>query len=111
MVNLALIFKLGWRILTQPNNLWVRVVHAKYLYHQDFFAVKRSARTSFAWKGILQSSSIFRKGMRWIVGNGCKINFWLYNWVLPTLLINMVPASQRNLVKQELLVAKVIEAG
>lgn len=74
--NKAALAKLGWKILTDPNNWWVQIMHAKYLRKNNFFSVKKNSRSSMAWKGILNSRDLLSNGMRWIVGNGSQINFW-----------------------------------
>lgn len=38
-VNAAFIAKLGWKIITGPDNLWTRVVSAKYLGKGDFLQI------------------------------------------------------------------------
>ena len=35
--NKAALSKLGWKILTDPNNLWVKIIKAKYLRNSSFF--------------------------------------------------------------------------
>lgn len=63
--NKAALAKLGWKILTDPNNWWVKLVTAKYLKRNDFFSVKKSSNDSFCWKGILDSKELLTKGNCW----------------------------------------------
>lgn len=93
--NNAALAKLGWKLLTDPNNWWVRIMSAKYLRNKSFFTVKKSSQASLAWKGILDSRELLKEGMRWIVGNGQQINFWLFNWVYPFPLINFLNENDR----------------
>lgn len=67
--------RLGWKILTEPNNWWVSLIKAKYLNREDFRIVQKTAHSSYAWKSILQSRELLKEGIRWIVGNGTCINF------------------------------------
>lgn len=56
--NKAVLAKLGWKILTDPNNWWVKLVTAKYLK-------RKSSNDSFSWKGILDSKELLTKGNCW----------------------------------------------
>lgn len=38
--NNACTVKLGWKVLTDENNLWVRLVKSKYLREEDFLGNK-----------------------------------------------------------------------
>lgn len=39
--NAALLTKLGWKILTDLNNIWVKVALAKYLCNVNFIEAKK----------------------------------------------------------------------
>ena len=78
--NQTALAKLGWKILTQPENLWVRTMEAKYLRNSSYFYSKSRPSHYVAWKGILSSRHIILDGLRWIVGDGNSINFWNFNW-------------------------------
>lgn len=73
--NKAALTKLGWKIISDPDNWWVQIMRAKYLRRDNFFSVKKKSTSSMAWKGILDSRDLLSQGMRWIVGNGSQINF------------------------------------
>jgi len=53
---------------------------AKYSINENFFIVKPRPSHSWVWKCILKNREQFRKGIRWKVGDGKSINFWLDNW-------------------------------
>lgn len=74
-MNAVMLAKLGWKILTDSNNIGVKVVSAKYLNDKHFFEVKKVARASTMWKYILDHRYILKKGLSWITGNGKRINF------------------------------------
>jgi len=46
-VNTAFLAKLGWKILTQPENFWVQHMRAKYGSLECFFAL--SAKRTDSW--------------------------------------------------------------
>lgn len=39
--NATLLFKLGWKVITDPHNVWFKVVFAKYLYRENFLEQKK----------------------------------------------------------------------
>ena len=79
--NTAFLAKLGWRLLTEPMSLWSRVVHAKYCENRcDLEMFKDKKNASNAWRGIMSSVDIVRKGVNMAVGNGQKTLFRQHNW-------------------------------
>ncbi|XP_028120068.1 uncharacterized protein LOC114317531 [Camellia sinensis] len=77
--NAALLAKLGWKILTDPNKLWCKVLQAKYLKNNSIYDWPMERRASHIWKSICNCRTILRKGVKWNVGNGESISLW-YNW-------------------------------
>lgn len=45
-LNAALLTKLGWKVFTELDNLWVNVMSAKYLTKGNFLEVKKLANAS-----------------------------------------------------------------
>lgn len=81
-MNHAFLAKLGWRILRDENSLWIQIVKAKYSASTkdcDLWQPKRGM--SNAWKGILKSRYILRKGIKKVVINGKDTLFWLDTWL------------------------------
>lgn len=65
-LNHAFIAKLGWKILSDPNNLWVRKIREKYLTDSTFFGNNSKSKYSFIWKKILSQRELLRKDIRWM---------------------------------------------
>lgn len=42
--NQAALAKLGWKIITDPQNWWVQIISVKYLRSTNFFSAKKSYR-------------------------------------------------------------------
>lgn len=62
-MNLALLAKLGWRLITEHNSLWAKVMGAKYMHarHEvSNFIAKQEASTT--WKGLTKAACIIEKG-------------------------------------------------
>lgn len=89
--NKAFMAKLGWRLLTEPNALWSRVLRTKYCKGRcdsDMFQPKTGA--SNVWNGIAENSNILCEGIRSAIGNGIKTLFWDHKWMSNTPLIDCV---------------------
>ena len=95
-VNTAFLAKLAWKFLTQPDNLWVQQMRAKYGAPDSFFVTRPRAKDSWVWKCLLRIRPFFQQGIRWKVGNGQSINFWTDNWCAEENLVSLLrkdPAS------------------
>ena len=74
--NLALLAKQGWRLQNHSDSLFYRVFKAKYFPHSNFLDAVMGSRPSYVWQLILAAQGIVRKGLRWRVGNGERIQKW-----------------------------------
>uniref|UniRef100_A0A2N9HXU9 CCHC-type domain-containing protein n=1 Tax=Fagus sylvatica TaxID=28930 RepID=A0A2N9HXU9_FAGSY len=80
--NLALLAKLNWRVMENPNSLWAKTLIAKYCPNgimDERLETRRSGSSN--WKGLKKGHEVFRKGLRWVVNNGQEISFWHDLWV------------------------------
>ena len=80
-LNKAYLAKLGWKVFTENNNLWVRLIKDKYLRKISFLQYKSSTNDSWIWKNILKQRELLDKGLRWKLGNGKSIRFWTDRWM------------------------------
>ncbi|CAN1764153.1 Putative ribonuclease H protein At1g65750 [Linum perenne] len=69
-INLAFMEKLAWRVLTQPEAMWVKVLKGLYFPAKDFLSVKGHYRPSWIWSSICKGREALLKGIRRNVGNG-----------------------------------------
>ena len=72
--NLALLAKLGWRIIQNPESLLSLVLKEKYFPGSHLMEASRGRNTSWGWKGIYEACQVLRCGLRWRVGDGSSIN-------------------------------------
>ncbi|KAA3460220.1 reverse transcriptase [Gossypium australe] len=79
--NLALLAKQGWKILMQPNCLFVRVMKSKYFPRGDFMSARLGSYPSFTWRSILGARHVLEEGLGWRVGNGEDISIWNDAWI------------------------------
>lgn len=79
--NSAFLTKLGWRVLTEPQALWSRVLRAKHCKGRcdvDMFNPKPNM--SNVWNGITENAKLLGEGTRIAVGNGARTLFWDHKW-------------------------------
>ena len=79
--NLALLAKQGWRLQTNSSSLFYRVYKAKYFPGCDFIDAKMGKQASYGWRSIMATQNLIKKGVRWQVGDGEKINIWRDKWI------------------------------
>jgi len=89
-VNLAFQAKLAWKIVADTKGLWTDIIKHKYLRLSTLFDCKPKSTDSSAWRSILRSRVINRKGIRWKVGNGKTIRFWWDNWIANDNLVDLL---------------------
>ena len=88
--NSAFLSKLGWRVLTEPNALWARVLRAKYCHGRcdvDMFVPK--VGMSNVWRGITDNAKVLCEGIQVAVGNGHSTLFWDHRWATSVPLIEL----------------------
>ncbi|GKV19300.1 hypothetical protein SLEP1_g29582 [Rubroshorea leprosula] len=82
--NLAMLARQAWRLLQNPNALWVRVLKSLYFSDSSFLSARKGSHPSWIWLSILRGREIIQIGTRWNVGNGQNILIFEDKWV-PTL--------------------------
>ena len=83
-VNLALISKLGWKLLTKSDSFQVSQLHCKYLNSSSFlFPPSLSSSSSWLWKGILKSLPFISKGTCYRI-HSSSLPIWSSIWI-PTI--------------------------
>ncbi|KAM2950773.1 hypothetical protein COP2_000350 [Malus domestica] len=82
--NDAFLAKQCWRLLTEPNSLWARVIKARYFPHCSFWEAKKGARASWAWSSLLSGRELLASGSHWQIMGGDDVRVWVDRW-LPSL--------------------------
>ncbi|CAN1192974.1 Uncharacterized mitochondrial protein AtMg00310 [Linum perenne] len=78
--NLAFIAKLAWRILTQPESLWVQLLKGLYFPRSDFLQSNRHHKSSWIWSGVMEVRKALLHGLRKNIGDGnatCISEAWI----------------------------------
>lgn len=97
-MNKAIMEKLIWRLFTEAEKPWVRLLKAKYKADnlQDI-QTTTNQNPSFIWRGICWSRGLVEQGLGRIVNNGSSTFFWTDRWVgmysLQQVAVKPIPAS------------------
>lgn len=81
-MNQALLAKLGWRMMTQGEELWSKIIRQKYGFNDDGpVTFKHKQRASPTWRGLEWASKLLCSGLRWRAVTGSRIRFWKDVWI------------------------------
>ncbi|XP_061336877.1 uncharacterized protein LOC133283957 [Gastrolobium bilobum] len=100
--NMAFIMKLGHRIMTDRNSLWVRVLRSKYKVEERLIpSISASANDSGLWKTIVKYWPQTLENSRIILGDGVHTPFWMDSWVpgcpqLVSLAVQPIPPTMTH---------------
>ncbi|XP_026377560.1 uncharacterized protein LOC113271853 [Papaver somniferum] len=77
-----LMVKLAWRLCTEPDQLWFRILQPKYAAYCDFLHLQEdNTNSSWIWKGIEQGLKIVQQHYRCTIKCGTKALVWYDRWV------------------------------
>jgi hypothetical protein len=83
-VNLALVTKLGWKLLSNLDCLWVNQLREKYIYYGTFLSSPVVSNASWLWQGILHCKSLLTSRACLQVSINSHFPIWTTPWI-PTL--------------------------
>ncbi|CAI9117878.1 OLC1v1019366C1 [Oldenlandia corymbosa var. corymbosa] len=79
-MNHALLARLAWKILENPQTLLARIYSAKYCRQQDFLHVQVGKSAMWGWRGILWGRDLLSTGLKWHLANGHHVPLTT-NWI------------------------------
>ena len=80
LMNDCLLVKWIWKILQEPDELWFKMLKAKYMRDTDFFSAKSKGGSQF-WQGLQKVKHLFKWGANFTVGRGNNCSFWHDCWL------------------------------
>jgi hypothetical protein len=83
-INLSLITKLGWKLLTDHDSLWVSLFNRKYIKYGNLLSCPLLAG-SFIWNVIKAIVPILTQGACYIPHFSSQLSVWFSPWI-PTIL-------------------------
>lgn len=87
-MNSALLAKQAWRVIQNPDSLWVRVLKATYFPREEFIRANRTRNGSWMWGSLCHGRDILKMASRWAVGTGERILIIEDNWLISGLKID-----------------------
>ncbi|XP_074292350.1 uncharacterized protein LOC141619219 [Silene latifolia] len=82
--NLALLGKQVWRLVTDPECLWARMMRAKYYPDGSILTADLGHNPSYTWRGLLEARKVMECGLRRRIGDGVETSVWRDAWILGT---------------------------
>ncbi|XP_026399242.1 uncharacterized protein LOC113295103 [Papaver somniferum] len=80
--NIALLTKLAWRLLTPPQDEWVKVLRAIYVKNKDLLSEDTSKKnSSWVWQSIKYCLEVVRQYYIWEIGDGKYVKAFKHNWM------------------------------
>lgn len=79
--NVALLGKLCWNFIKNPQSLVARVYKARYYSDSHFLQAKLGNGSSFIWSGIITARNSLSESYRWVLGDGKDINAVTDQWI------------------------------
>ncbi|GJX88621.1 reverse transcriptase, partial [Tanacetum coccineum] len=79
--NRSLLAKQVWRLITNPTTLAAKVLKARYFPRSSFFDANVSYRPSYVWRSFIAVKELVRKGCKWNIGDGHRVNMWEDYWL------------------------------
>ncbi|KAI9087161.1 hypothetical protein K1719_030796 [Acacia pycnantha] len=79
--NLALLAKLGWRILQEPDQLWVKILKNRYFPNCSFMDETKGRNSSWLWSCILAGRDVLQGNIISSIGYGRSTRVWLDTWL------------------------------
>jgi hypothetical protein len=92
-VNLSLIAKLGWKLLSNRDNLWVSFFKAKYIKYENLLSCPLRSG-SFIWNGIKAIVPFLASGACYMPHLLSQLSVWTPPWI-PTVL-NFTPEARHS---------------
>nr|VDC67117.1 unnamed protein product [Brassica rapa] len=97
-LNLALLGKQMWRMLTNKNSLLTRVFKSRYFKKSDPLSAPLGSRPSYAWRSIHAAQKLVQQGARVIIGSGKDTKVWSERWIgsKPAMMVTSMRRHERG---------------
>uniref|UniRef100_A0A8I7B7M4 Uncharacterized protein n=1 Tax=Hordeum vulgare subsp. vulgare TaxID=112509 RepID=A0A8I7B7M4_HORVV len=82
--DICLLSKWLYRISTETEGMWVKILRNKYLHSKTLAQVTSRPNDSPFWKGLMKINVIFFQKVKFVVGDGTSTRFWKDTWLEDT---------------------------
>jgi hypothetical protein len=107
--NLSLISKLGWKLLSNFDCLWVNQLQKKYIKYGNFISSPNVSSSSWIWKGIQKIKPFISAGACLTVSRNSTASIWSTNWVPSLPSFRPLPKFPSNRNPRALLIRDLID--
>lgn len=80
-LNQALLAKVAWRLLKNPDSSLAKVLVGKYCRRQGLLEAAPSSLAAWGWRGVVWGKELLCKGLKWRIGNGRSIGVFRDEWI------------------------------
>ncbi|XP_074314098.1 uncharacterized protein LOC141649304 [Silene latifolia] len=81
LFNLALLGKQVWRLITEIEGLWARIMCARYYPNGAFSTSSLGFNPSYTWRAIIEARAAIEAGLRRRIGDGLSTRIWTDAWI------------------------------
>lgn len=81
LFNVALLGKMGWRLVHDDTSLVCKVLKARYFPNSSFLDTRMGSNSSYTWTSIFACQDMLRVGSRWKIGTGENVRVWGCLWM------------------------------
>uniref|UniRef100_A0A803QG78 Reverse transcriptase domain-containing protein n=1 Tax=Cannabis sativa TaxID=3483 RepID=A0A803QG78_CANSA len=71
--NQALLAKQAWRLHAYPDTLLAKLLKSRYYSQNSFLEANPGHSPSLTWQGIHWGKQLLSSGLRWKIGEGCRV--------------------------------------
>lgn len=79
-MNIALILKCAWQIVSGGDAIWAQVMRAKYFPASSFWLTQRDAPCTRLWRAMVQNRAVLAHNSRWTLGDGLGCPAYAQPW-------------------------------
>ena len=79
--NDAMLAKIGWRLLHNPNSLPGKILKGKYFPECSILQASEASVMSHGWCSVLTGRDLLLKKIGWAIGDGLSISVWHDPWL------------------------------
>ncbi|GAA0163406.1 hypothetical protein LIER_39590 [Lithospermum erythrorhizon] len=108
LLNLALLSKQVWRIITNPQGQLARVYKARYFLHGTFWDAQLGTKPYYTWRSLLQVREFLNRMVDWSIGDEKTIHVWHHRWTSYTW--SHMPYTAKPTTNQKYTLSELIDA-
>lgn len=93
-MNQSFLIKLGWRLISEPQSLWSKLLIAKYGGGRELTQLfQHKAGASHIWRALVTNVATMGT-LRWVIGDGSVVKFWTDSWLGDSPLVHLSLSSR-----------------